>query len=108
MEVGDATGNYAHPILDRIRQHSTNPEEACDFFIQLLRMNPEERHNRDYLSHPYLAQQRAKMQDMLAARDLKSKQVRPYQRTQSDGVPCYMRISQFELLLISCGAAAAC
>lgn len=73
LEAGRASGSYSHPMLDKIRQHSTNPEVACDFFVQVLCMDPKERYNPDLLSHPYLAQQQAEMQGMLAARLLKSK-----------------------------------
>ena len=55
------TGRIEHLIMDKIRQHSTRPEEACAFFTRLFWPEPSERHGCALLHVPYLAERTADM-----------------------------------------------
>ena len=41
-------------MFDKIRQHSESPDLACEFFMQVLSLNPYSRHARDFNQMLYL------------------------------------------------------
>ena len=41
-------------MFAKIRQHSATPDLACEFFMQVLSLDPYSRHARDFNEMPYL------------------------------------------------------
>ena len=57
-----------HPLLDRVRKCSANPEAAVDFFAQLFWPAPEYRMAHDAYCHPYMAEVHSRLEAEAAAR----------------------------------------
>ena len=64
------TDEYKHPMFDKIRQHSTTPDAACLFFMQVLHVDPERRHGQDYCLSPYV---KPVAEEMEAAKRMRGK-----------------------------------
>ena len=58
----DADVPVKHPLLDKIRECSTNPDAAADFFLQILHPYPWCRMSGDAFAHPYVAETCAEME----------------------------------------------
>ena len=56
-----------HPLLDKVRACSANPDDAADFFLQMLHPEPARRLPSVGAPHPYIAKTHAEMS--LAARE---------------------------------------
>ena len=56
--LAESTGEpVQHPLLDKVRQVSTNPEVAADFFTKMLHPDPEKRMSiRAACQHPYVCE----------------------------------------------------
>ncbi|KAL0055509.1 hypothetical protein WJX82_001356 [Trebouxia sp. C0006] len=58
----DADEPVKHPLLDKIRDCSANPDAAADFFLQILHPYPSTRMSADAFNHPYVAETCAEME----------------------------------------------
>ena len=55
IEASEAGTLVEHPLLDKVRACSSNPDEASDFFLKLLHPFPIHRMSSEAQAHPYLA-----------------------------------------------------
>ena len=62
MAASKKDGVVEHPLLDKVRACSSNPDDAADFFLQLLHPYPLCRMSVEAQAHPYLAETSSKMQ----------------------------------------------
>lgn len=58
----DADEPVEHPLLDKVRDCSANPDAAADFFLQILHPYPYERLSGNAFDHPYVAGTCAEME----------------------------------------------
>ncbi len=58
----DADEPVKHPLLDKVRDCSANPDAAADFFLQILHPYPSRRMSGDAFEHPYVAETCAEME----------------------------------------------
>ena len=61
-----ANSAVQHPLLDSVRQHSSNPDAAADFFFRMLHPTPACRLSLDGLQHAYMSQTLADMKSFHA------------------------------------------
>ncbi len=45
-----------HPPLDKVRECSTGPDQAADFFLQILHLPPTKRISIEAQQHPYVSE----------------------------------------------------
>ena len=71
-----------HPILDTVRQCSTNPDAAADFFVRMLHPCPAKRMSLEAKHHAYIAAAYTQMEEYYAGRSPTS--VLPQDVSESD------------------------
>ena len=62
MAAMDADEPVKHPLLDKIRECSANPDAAADFFLQIFHPYQCARMSSDASDHPYVAETCAEME----------------------------------------------
>ena len=58
----DADEPVKHPLLDKVRDCSANPDAAADFFLQILHPYPSRCMSANAFDHPYVAETCAEME----------------------------------------------
>ena len=71
-EAEKANEPVDHPLLDRVRECSNNPDVAADFFLHMLHPDPTRRMRLSGKPHAYISQATAEMQAHRAAHSPKS------------------------------------
>jgi len=71
VKAADEADAYVeHPLLDRVRECSTKPDEAANFFCQILHPFPTWQISLEVQSHPYLAETYEEMEAYCASTPL--------------------------------------
>lgn len=67
-DAGQAGAPVAHPLLDKVRECSANPDAAADFFQQILHPQYSSRLSVEAHTHTYVAATFSRMRAYKAAR----------------------------------------
>jgi hypothetical protein len=62
LTAREADEPVKHPLLDKVRECSANPDAAADFFLQILDPIPSWRMSIEATSHSYVAETCAEME----------------------------------------------